>query len=670
MTFAPLTGFRHAILLALIAACPAFAATTDPQGERPRDLTELSPSELAELEVTSVSKKPEKRSRVAAAVHVVTAEDVRRSGARSLPEALRLAPGVQVARINSNQWAVGVRGFSSRLSRSLLVLMDGRSVYTPLFAGVYWEVQDTLLEDLERIEVVRGPGGTLWGANAVNGIVNVISRSARETQGLFIQGGGGSEERGFGAVRYGGQAGSSLAYRVYGKYFDRRPGFHADGRDFDAWHMGQAGFRADWDPGTKSSLTFQGDLYHGRAGQLTTLSSYQPPFAQTVESEARLSGGNVLARWQRASPSGSRLSAQAYYDRTNRTEASFEEARDTFDLDLQHHISLPLRQELAWGLGYRVSRGRTGGVPTIVFDPARRTDDLFSGFVQDEIEMAGDRLRLTVGAKAERNDYSGFEIQPTGRLLWQPRSRQSVWLAVSRAVRTPSRVEHDLALTAILDPRGPTFARVLGDKRFRPEKAVVYEAGYRIQAAERFTADVAAFYNRYDDLFSLEMGTIAREASPPPAHLVLPFLIGNRLEGRGYGIELAAAARPIPWWQLSGAYSHLRLELRTDPGSTDTSSQNAEGASPRHQLSLRSTMDLPAELGFDLSFRRASELPAQRVPGYSSVDARLAWSPSARIELAAVGQNLLDAQHVEFGGGSPSRTDVERGFYAQLSLRW
>lgn len=667
MTGGPLACIRRAILFGMIA-CPAFAGKHDSGSER--DLTELSPSELADLEVTTVAKRPEKRSLVAAAVHVVTAEDVRRSGVRNLAEALRLAPGVQVARINSSQWAVGVRGFASRLSRSLLVLMDGRSVYTPLFAGVYWEVQDTMLEDLERIEVVRGPGGTLWGANAVNGVVNVITRGAKETQGLFVQGGGGSEERGFGAVRYGGRLGSSAAYRVYGKYFDRGPGFHPDGRDFDAWHMGQAGFRADWDQDPQSSLTFQGDLYQGRAGQRTTLSSYSPPFAEIVESEAKLSGGNVLARWQRAFPSGSRLSAQAYYDRTHRREATFEEARDTFDLDLQHHVSLPLRQELAWGLGYRVSNGRTGGIPTIVFDPARRTDHLFSAFVQDEIEMAGDRLRLTVGAKAERNDYSGFEIQPTGRLLWQPRSRQSVWVAVSRAVRTPSRVEHDLSLTAILDPRGPTFVRVLGDKRFQPEKAVVYEAGYRIQATERFSADLAVFYNRFDDLFSLETGPIAREASPPPPHFVLPFLIGNRLEGSGYGSELTATARLVPWWQLHGTYSHLRLELRAEPGSTDTTSLDAEGASPRHQLSLRSSMDLPAELGFDLSLRHASELPAQRVASYNSVDARLAWRPSARIELAVVGQNLLDAHHVEFGGGLPSRTEVERGFYAQLSLRW
>ena len=638
--------------------------TARSQSEKP-DLTQLTLSELADIEVSVVARRPEKRLQVPAAVHVITSEDLRRSGITSFPEALRLAPGVQVARVTSSQWAVGIRGFASTLSRSMLVMMDGRSVYTPLFAGVYWDVQHAFLEDVARIEVVRGPGGTLWGANAVNGVVNLITKSAKETKGLYVEGGLGSEERGFAGARYGGRLGS-VDYRVYAKYFDRDAAFHPDGHDFDAWHMGQGGFRMDWDHGPDDELTVQGDLYEGRAGQRKAVTSFSPPFTATVEDRARLSGGNVLGRWEHTFPKGSSLWAQIYYDRTDRTEANLSEARDTVDFELNHRIRPFTRHDLVWGLGYRLTADRTDGLPTPFFDPKDRSDSLFSGFLQDEVDLVGERLFLTLGAKVEHNDYSGFEVQPSVRLLWHPRPRQSAWASVSRSVRTPSRADSDQVQTVLVDARGPLFVRAVGDKDFRSETALVYEAGYRIQPFDRLAIDAAGFYNRHGDLPSGRLGTAFIEATPPPPRIVIPVLFGNLMRGEAWGAELWADARPLPSWRLSGAYSYLRVDVRPETPTPGLTGDGSEGSSPRHQFYLRSTLDLPVNIDVDAYFRYVSQLPALRVPSHTSLDVKIAWKPSQRIEIAAVGQNLLDPHHLEWGGG----IELQRGGYGRVSLRW
>ena len=600
-------------------------------------------------------------------MHVITREAIRRSGATTLADALRLAPGLQVARINASQWAVGSRGFASRLSRSLLVLIDGRSVYTPLFAGVYWEAQDVLLEDVDRIEVIRGPGGTLWGANAVNGVINIVTRGARATPGLFAQAGLGSEERGFGSLRYGGSLGSTGAFRVYGKYSDRDPSFHTDGREFDPWSLGQGGFRADWER-PAGAFTLQGDAYAARIGERISVTTYTAPFLQTFERKSEVSGGNLLGRWQHPFPSGAELSLQTYYDHTTRDQPNFRESRHTFDLDAQHRMNLAARHDVLMGVGYRASRGATSGPETVAFDPATRTDHLVTGFVQDEIGLRGQELRLTVGLKVERNNYSGFELQPGLRLLWSPGRRQSVWASVSRAVRTPSRLEHDLALTAVLDPRGPVFARVLGNTGFESEKAVVYELGYRTQPVSRLALDAAAFYNRYHDLSSIEARAAFQEGSPP--RTVVPFLFLNGLEGRSYGAEVTADFQAGSRCRLFGAYSYLRFELQRKPGSADMSSEAAEGNSPRHQLQLRAAFELPGRSTLDGLLRRSSELPNQRLAAYTSLDLRLAWRATDRLELAVVGQNLLDDHHAEFVPSPAARTEIERGVYFEAALRW
>jgi iron complex outermembrane receptor protein len=635
------------------------------------DPTQLSLEDLLKIEVISITKRPESRAEVAAAVYVITQEEIRRSGVTSLPEALRLAPGVQVARIDANKWAIGVRGFASRLSRSLLVLIDGRSVYSPLFAGVYWEVQDTLLEDVDRIEVIRGPGGTIWGANAVNGVINIITKKAQETQGGLLVGGGGSEEQGFGGVRYGGKIGENLFYRVYGKAFNRDAAFHSTGPDFDDWRMGQAGFRLDWDGHHGDTVTVQGDIYTGDAGQRAVVTTFAPPFRTTVDADADLSGGNLLGRWQRVFSATSELSLQLYYDRTYRREPTFREARDTFDLDVQHRFHIPWQQAISLGLGYRLTSDDTAAVPTIVFTPSGRTDQLFSAFVQDEIRLLAEQLRLTIGSKFEHNDYSGFEAQPTARLVWTLAPQHTVWAAITRAVRTPSRVEHDLSLTGLIDPMAPTFSRVLGSAAFVPEELLAYELGYRLQPTARLFLDVTAFYNRYTDLLSLEPGTPFTEATPPPAHGIVPFFIRNGLHGEGYGMELAADWQPFDWWRLSGVYSYLQLNLTRDTDSLDASTVRVtEGSSPTHQLSLRSFLSLPGHVEFDLVWRYVDHLPSQGVSSYLTLDARLGWRPLPSLAVAVVGQNLLTDHHAEFGGGSNGTTEIERSIYGKVVWHW
>src|SRR5713101_1314324 len=524
------------LLIGLVKESRGDSTEADPKaGQR---LTHVSLEDLGQIEVTTASKVPVKASRTPAAIYVITQEDIRRSGATNIAEALRLAPGVEVARVDSNTWSLGVRGFESTLSRSVLVLIDGRSVYTPLFAGVYWQVQDTLLEDIERIEVIRGPGGTIWGANAVNAVINIITKNAKDTAGMLVSTGGGNIDQGFVNFRYGAGNGKSFNYRIYGKAFTRGPEFHPNRRQFDDWRMAQTGFRADWDLHNRDTLTLQGDLYNGDAGQSVGITTYSAPYFTNVEQNAEVAGGNLVGRWKRLLGAGSDIQLETYYDRTNRGQVNFAETRDTFDIDFVHHLSLPGRQNFLWGLGTRLSSGSANPVvPTVAFTPYHQTDKLYSAFVQDEIPIVGDRLSLTIGSKFLHNDYSGFEIEPSARLLWKVKSQQAVWAAITRAVRTPSRIEEDLQLTGVLTPNPPTFFRIVGDRKFSSEHLIGYEAGYRSLVRKDLSVDIAAFYNRYDNLLSIEPGGPFLESSPPPSHVVLPFMFRNGLLGDTAGFE-------------------------------------------------------------------------------------------------------------------------------------
>lgn len=635
-------------------------------GQTPDTLQALSLEELMEIEVSTVSRVPRARALVPAAVHVITQHDIRRSGATRLIELLRLVPGVHVARIDSNTWALGIRGFTDRLAKSMLVLIDGRAVYSPLFAGTYWEVQDYPLEDIERIEVIRGPGGTLWGANAVNGIVNIITKEARLTQGTSVTLGSGTDDRAVAGVRYGGTRGT-LAYRAYGKGFALGPEFHADGHDFDDWEMAQGGFRADWDAGPSRRLTVQGDLYAGALGQRTQVSSFTPPFARIVEEDGDVSGGNLLARWTAPAGELGGLQLQAYYDRTYRSDPSLRETRHTFDVDFQHAVSPAPGHNLVWGLGYRITADDTESVQTIEFIPEDRTDDIVSAFVQDEIALARDRLRLTVGAKVEHNDYSGFEAQPSARLLWTPSPGHSVTWSVTRAVRTPSRAEHGLVLTNALEP--PVFVRLLRNEAFRPEKLVAYEAGYIVRPTSWVALTAAAFFNRHDDLASTRLETPFVEGLPAFPRVIVPLQFDNQLHGNSHGVEISADVRPTTRWRWTAAYSLLRMQLTPDAPGADASQEAIwEGSSPTHQLQLQSSVDLPADVELDWLLRFVSKLPHESVPAYATSDVRLGWHVNRGLELAVVGRNLHHAHHFEFSAG-PTGTQIQRAVYAQVTWR-
>src|SRR3982074_1213714 len=466
-----------AFALSLVAPLQkSWASVTETNDD---DLKQLSLEQLANVEVTITSKEPVTIARAPAAIYVLTSEDIRRSGATSIPEALRLVPGVEVARIDSNKWSLGVRGFAGRLSRSVLVLIDGRSVYTPLFAGVYWEVQDTLLEDVDRIEVIRGPGGTIWGANAVNGVINIVTKNSKDTHGMLVSVGGGNVDQGFVNFRIGsGNKDKNFNYRIYGKGFTRGSEFHSDGREFDDWRIGQGGFRTDWNLRQRDTLTIQGDLYEGVAGQRVGVTSYSPPSMTNVEQNAKLAGGNLLGRWRRDLATGSDIQVQAYYDRTNREDVNLAEARNTFDVDLLHHFVLPGRQDFIWGLGTRFSAGNaTQVVPTVVLTPNEFTDKLYSAFIQDELPIIQTRLSLRRGSKFLHNNYSGFDIQPSARLLWTPRQQHSLWASVTRAVRTPSRVEEDLQLTGLFTSTPPVFFLLDADRGSASERLGRYRNG-------------------------------------------------------------------------------------------------------------------------------------------------------------------------------------------------
>ena len=649
---------------------------------REDEVLDLGLEDLMKLEVTSAGKKSQKISDVPAAVFVITADDIRRSGATSIPDALRMAPGLQVARIDSNKWAVSARGFNGRFANRLLVLMDGRSVYTPTFSGVYWEVQDTLLEDVERIEVIRGPGATLWGANAVNGVINIITKQARDTQGGYASGGGGSVERGFGALRYGAALDDDTYGRAYAK-FNRRAGFeNIDKQDNgDGWDMGRAGFRIDRQAGDGNAIKLQGDAYEGRLGQTLYLPSLPLPVSDSYPYDtAKVSGMNILGQWRRALSLTSEMSVQAYCDHTYRNENFLREERDTYDLEFQHRFVPWNLHDVLWGLGYRLTGDRFSSRSQLLFGNTSQDRQLFNAFVQDDISLIEHKLKLTLGTKVEHNEFTGFEGQPNLRLAWTPNSRNTLWAAISRAVRTPSRVEDDarIALSAVPPATGlnsspfPLAYYFQGDRKFRAEQTLAYELGYRWFPRNDLSFDATLFYNEFTTLRSTSTG-IPRLTSN--GYVEVAADIGNGQSGRSHGAELSAEWHPFDSWTLQATYSHVRLNLSSAvPGSNDLSPDMIEGNTPRHQISLRSGFRPDARIDCDLWLRYVDELPSSGFPhplaytpvsSYLTLDARLAWRPLKGLELSATGQNLLDGHHPEFVQETfaPRPTEVPRGFY-------
>jgi len=658
------------------------AGTTVAQNSRNvPDVTAMSMEDLMNLQVTSVSKRTQKVADAAAAIFVITQEDIRRSGATSIPEALRLVPGLEVARIDQNKWAIGSRGFNGRFDNKLLVLIDGRSVYTPLFSGVYWNVEDVMLEDVDRIEVIRGPGATLWGANAVDGVINVITKKAKATQSAVVTAGGGTEERAAGGVRYGGKLGDNTYYRAYTKYFDWAPSAYPTGMTaHDGWDSLRGGFRADWTPAGANSLTLQGDVYRTRFDETLTTASLSAPYSNTFPNDGQYSGGNILGRWNHTSERSS-MSLQMYYDNTTITDHSlFGDHQNILDIDFQHGFHVGDSQQFVWGVGYRSIHDKNNPSFTVSLQPNQVTLNQFSTFLQDEISLVDNRLQITLGSKFERNEFTGFEVEPNARLLWNLTPNQSIWTAVSRAVRTPALTEEGLRLNSQVIPPGtpanptpfPAVVAVFGSHQFNSEDLLAYELGYRVQATSNLSLDIATFYNNYSNLRTAEPGAPFIEGSPAPTDIVIPFVAGNKMSGGTYGLELFADWKVIPKWRLVGSYSYLQMDIHKNKDSQDPTPDNPNGSSPRHQWYLRSSIDLPKHFEQDTTLRFVDQLPSLNVPSYYSLDAHLGWRPVTKLEISIGGQNLLNNWHFEFMPDfvNTSPTVVKRSIFGSITWKF
>ncbi|NJD08720.1 MAG: TonB-dependent receptor [Methylococcaceae bacterium] len=677
-----------ALLIWLQPIALSHAAAPDASLEEIQQLGEVHANRSDRLagNVTSVGKKTQRASEAAAAVFVITQDDIRRSGVTSIVEALRLAPGVHVARVDASHWAVSARGSNGVFANKLLVLMDGREVYASSFGGVYWDVQDQPLEDIDRIEVIRGPGASLWGANAVNGVINIISKSSRDTLGGSVRAGGGNLEQGFGSFRYGVKLGDQTYGRVYAKGVNRGAfDDHAGGSARDAWSMTQSGFRVDHDNDAGRTLTLLGGAYQSQFGLQFGQPVPTAPYSAIIRDQGRSSGFNLLGRWREALSLSSEFTVQAFLNHDYRREPFAVQERTTLDLEFQHRFLLGDRHDVNWGMGYRLLRDAFGTGTLASIEPASANKQLASLFVQDDIGLIDNELKLTLGAKLQHNDYTGFEGQPSGRLLWTPTQQHSVWLAVSRAVRTPNRADCCLRTlrgafapddpanpinqtTGI--PKMPLLWGAQGSSNLSAERVIAYEMGYRFTPHNQLSVDLALFYNRYTALRSWDVRDFTYQFHP--GYIEAYLNRRNSLKASSWGSELAVSWKPLPFWSLDAVYSYLNINLEAPP--TALSFDN--NTSPRQQASLRSAFNLTDSVDLDFWLRYADPVwrPASslRVDGYLTLDTRLAWRPFDRLELSVVGQNLLEPKHAEFRQEvlGPSLVLVPRSYYLQLNWQF
>ncbi len=643
-------------------------AAEDVENRSIRQLGDLSLEELMQRSVTSVYKKETLLQNSPAAVTVLTEEDIRRSGATSIPELLRMVPGMDVARINENEWAISARGFNSQYATKLLVLVDGRSVYTPTFSGVYWNVVDTVLEDLDRIEVIRGPGASLWGANAVNGVVNIVTKSAKETQGVLVSSIYGTEDQPTTSLRYGGKLSSNVYYRVYAKYQSRDnfPTSSTVAAADDSRAL-RGGVRLDWDASERDLLTFQTEYYRGEYGQDSRAVLPTPPFSFNYPHDNENFGLNLNGRWTRKISEESELTVQSYYDDFQHVDSGVIEQRTTFNFEIQHNFPLGERQNLMWGAGFRYTRDHLTGSPSLTYTPERFQENLYNIFLQDEISLVPEKLKFTLGSKFEHNGYSGFEVQPSGRLAWTPTEKQTVWSSISRAVRTPARWDTHarLDLYGYSDPSGVNVVSLMGNPRAKSEELTAYEIGYRIAPASKLSFEVNGFYNVYDHLFLYEPAKPFKD-NTPSSHTVHPSVFQNHGYGVTYGGELSAEWHPINNFKLIAGYSLLLSDLHP-AGSPDL----GEGNNPQNQFHLRSYLNLGKKFELNGAFYYVDSLKQQRVPSYIRMDAGLVWHITKSLDFGIWGQNLSGNQHLEFTSfNTPLQTEVPRNIFAKITWQF
>jgi iron complex outermembrane recepter protein len=636
-------------------------------------LADLSLDQLLQVSVFSASRKNQTLSDVSSAVFVINQEDIRHSGATTIPDLLRMVPGVQVASIDGNSWAISIRGFNGTFANKLLVMIDGRSVYTPLYAGVFWDVQDTMLEDIDRIEVIRGSGSTMWGANAVNGVINIITKKAHDTNGTLLTGLVGSRERGTVSARYGSAIGESTDYRIYAKHFDRGDTFSATvPQASDSEQLTRGGFRIDSARGDHLNLTLQGDMYGGTAHKVNTIPSFSPPFSQTLPQQADLFGANLLSRLDWLQSESSKVSLQLYYDRTSRkTTLVQKEVRDTVDLDLQHNIRFAGSHELTWGAGYRYLHDDSiGTVNAFQLVPQSRSDSLLNLFAQDEITLLPETLRFIIGSKLEHNDFTGWEVEPSARLSWTPQENYSLWTAVTRSVRTPSRGENDarISLPPAIPPHPgvpvPSVIVLTGNPGVESESLLAYELGFRGDLSDTVSVDLTTFYNQYHGIIGQTLGTPVPQAT----QVTIPLLFTNLHDYDSTGGEVSLQWQPRDWWKLKGGYSYIRFF------GNDIADSLAARATPAHQATLRSLMSFGRNVDFDLWTRYVGDnrypliTSTVQIPAYVTLDVHLAWRPMAGVELALVCQNLVEPRHLEtISDQSVVRHEMERTVYGKVT---
>ena len=626
----------------------------------------MSLQQLINIQVTSVSKKETDLFTAPAAIYVITQEDIRRSGMTSIPELLRMVPGLDVAQIDANHWAISARGFNDQFATKLLVLIDGRTIYAPVTAGVLWNVQDVPLDNIDRIEVIRGPGAALWGANAVNGVINIITKSAKDTQGGLATVTYGMADQPSTTVQYGGQLATNLFYRAYVTYFNCDNFVDSTGKaTADAWNAVQGGFRTDWEPTTENNFTLQGDFYYSEAGETIDETTLTPPFANRNNYVDYNNGGNVLGRWTHNFSDTSQLNLQLYYDHSEGGIAPVIIKNDTYDFDLQHRFALGTRQDIVWGTGYRfLAEDISSQDFFVTLTPSRDSDQLYSTFVQDDITVVRDRLDLTLGSKFEHNDITGFEVEPNVRLAWTPTEKQTVWAAISRAVRTPSSLERDILENRSYSP--PVLVEVLGDPNNISEGVTAYELGYRIKPAERLSFDVATFYNVYDHLIETVQGTPSFE--PPAGPVVVPLTFQNNTRAETYGAEISSEWHVTDSWKLTASYTFLQGHLNPQP---------AYNNDPQNQFQIHSYLNLPHHVELDGAVFYVDQInpllgsASTSMPSYVRMDFGVTWRPTKSLELGIFGQNLLDGNHAEFTNYKTTvLTEIPRSIMGRITWRF
>lgn len=674
---------KNAISYCFLGAVLGFSSYVNAEDQN--EALNLSVEDLLNVEVTSVAKKAQSLNDAAAAIFVISNEDIKRSGVTSIPDALRLAPGLDIAKINANQWAVSSRGFNGRFANKLLVLIDGRNAYSRSFSGVYWENQDVMMEDIDRIEVIRGPGAALWGANAVNGVINIITKNSAETQGGLLTGGGGNQERGFGSLRYGTKLGEDTTARAYVKGFDRNQNtLQSGGKAGDNWDKVQGGFRLDSQLSMQDALTVQGDVYKATINQFAYFPQISAPYQATGNVSNDDVGGNLLGRFQHTFSPTSDYSLQFFYDAYKHQEAIFTDSRHTLDLQFQHRFGLLDWHEIIWGGAYNYGHDQLVGNPlpngsaaSINFNPTRINDQLASGFIQDEMTLIDNKVWLTIGSRFEHNDYSGFEGQPSAKVMWAPANQHRLWAGVSRAVRTPSRAErYGSVLTRVIPPQqaAPPFpcppactppigVVAQGNTGYQSEEVITYETGYRTTFSKSVSLDVTGFYNDYRDLRLANQGTPSFNGTVATQ----PLDFTNKLGGKTYGVEIATIWQMLDWWRWDVNYSWLHTQLN-NIGSPQTN------ISPQQRVSLRGAVSPWQAIDLDFWFRYVDNnltygsLGENTIQDYVTLDLRAAWRPIKDVELSVVGQNLLQQSHLEYISENQTYpTMIVRGLYGKIS---